>query len=377
MTMRLKICPAVILAAMLSVWSSCAYLEPRDEVQGAVTLTIVTDEAPTRAPSGDPGDGGGIAVDGSGNPDLVIAIASSTGTLMAWYPDDFFTGLVMSGDYDTECSTTHTPSTNATASTIMVTGLDRGSYTVLAFANLAGLPSDVRTNLRACTTMAMIDTVRFRLADGQPDFGSKMPLSAKASLSVNASGNGQVDVSLLRPVARISMTFRNQTGGAIEIDTCHVSIGNINPSRGYLMPRATDSVATGLRDMVMIKDRPLVFGTDPQVTATYNRAVLDTVQVFPSLAPARTLGSRYLCRVYFRVTKEGETYDRSDPDTYDEYTFTDLPVHDSHSADITYLRRNQFLKIETRITRRAAEHDYSFNFEVQDWIEKDNYMTFD
>ena len=387
--MRMRIYPAALLAALLLVWSSCEEKEPLDSVHGRVEVSINTGELITKAASGLPADGGGIIVDGSGNPDLMIAIANSSGDLVAWYPDNFF-NTSMSNDYSSECNTALT---DATTSTVFFTGLLRanGPYTVFAVANTAGLPAGMLTSLKACTTASQMDALQLSVASGQPAFedGSHnecMPITAKGTLNVLASGNGQVDLQLLRPVSRISVTFKNETGDDLEVHACKVIIGDydssnltwsgaINPSRGYLFQQATDEVSGYGRYLEM--DAPVNAGNDKLVFDAQNKSTLGTVQVFPSVAPSRQVGSRYLCTISFRITKSGETYDSGNASTYDPYSFPDLPVHDSRSADIPYLRRNQHLKIETRITKRASLHDYSFNFEVQDWDPRYNYMTFD
>lgn len=388
--MKMRICPAALLAALLMAWSSCSEKEPPRPVQGRVEVSIATGELLTKAASGDPADGGGIIVDGSGNPDLVIAIANSGGSLVAWYPDDFFDAS-MSDTYSSECNTTLT---DETTSTVFFTGLTRanGPYTVFAVANTAGLPAGMLTSLKACTTATQMNDLQLSVESGQPAFedGSHhacMPITAKGTLNVLASGNGQVDLLLLRPVARISVTFKNETDDAtLEVHACRVTIGDydssgdtwsgaINPSRGYLFQHSPDEVSGYGRHIVM--DAPVIEGNDKLRFDAQNKSTLDTLQVFPSVAPARQVGSRYLCTISFRITKSGQSYDSADSSTYDEYSFPDLPVHDSRSSDILYLGRNQHLKIETRITKRASLHDYSFNFEVQDWDSNNNYMTFD
>ena len=144
---------------------------------------------------------------------------------------------------------------------------------------------------------------------------------------------------------------------------------DLNPSRGFLFEQDPDYVTGYDRDLTITGADPLVF--------TNNRSTLPVKTVFPSTAPARLVGSRYFLNVHFRVTKKNQVYDSNDPDTYSEYDFEDLPIHDNRSRDIPNILRNQHLKIETRITKRAEEHDYSFNFEVQDWYEKEEYVTFD
>lgn len=385
--MRMRIYPAALLAALLLVWSSCDEKEPHGSSKGRVEVSITTGELPTKAPSGDPADGGGIIVDGSGNPDLMIAIANSGGSLVAWYPDDFFNAS-MSNDYSSECNTALT---DETTSTVFFTGLLRanGPYTVYAVANTAGLPAGVLSSIKEYTTASQMEALQLSVDSGQPAFedGSHnacMPITAKGTLNVLASGNGQVDLQLLRPVARISVTFKNETGDAdLEVHACKVIIGDynsswsgaINPSRGYLFQHSPDSVSGYGRHLEI--DAPVIAGNDKLIFDAQNKSTLDTVQVFPSVAPTRQVGSRYLCTISFRITKSGQTYNSGDDQTYDAYSFPDLPVHDSRSADILYLGRNQHLKIETRITKQASLHDYSFNFEVQDWDPKYNYLTFD
>ena len=73
--------------------------------------------------------------------------------------------------------------------------------------------------------------------------------------------------------------------------------------------------------------------------------------VFPSVAPARAVGSRYFCSISFDISNRS-------------YSFTDLPIHDKQSQDILALGRNQYLQIETRINKGL---DVSFSFEVDDW----------
>ncbi len=365
MTNRLHAYLGAVLAAVILLFT--ASCQDRDQVlteSGRISVTIASGNIVTRSLSDDIADGSAIIVNGSGEPDLVIGIANSAGNLVAWWPEDFW-GDMATG-YSSECKTDNT---DETKSTIYFTGPERGSYTVFAVANTAGLPASTTTALQSATTISALEEIELTVASGEPDFGATMPLTARGALSVNSSGNGQIDLNLLRPVARISITFINQTDGAVDIHNCEVTLKDLNPSRGFLFEQNPDYVSGYDRNLTITGTNPLVF--------TDNRSTLPVKTVFPSTAPARLVGSRYFLNVHFRVTKKNQNYDANDPDTYSEYDFEDLPIHDNRSKDIPNILRNQHLKIETRITKRAAEHDYSFNFEVQDWYEKEEYVTFD
>ena len=366
MTNRLHAYLGAALAAVILLFTaSCQEKDPVLTESGRISVTIASGNIVTRSLSDDIADGSAIIVDGvSGEPDLVIGIANSAGNLVAWWPDDFW-GDMATG-YSSECKTDNT---DETKSTIYFTGPERGSYTVFAVANTAGLPASAFTALQSATTISALEEIELTVASGEPDFGDTMPLTARGALSVNSSGNGQIDLNLLRPVARISITFINQTDGAVDIHDCRVTLEDLNPSRGFLFEQDPDYVTGYDRDLTITGADPLVF--------TNNRSTLPVKTVFPSTAPARLVGSRYFLNVHFRVTKKNQVYNANDPDTYSEYDFEDLPIHDNRSRDIPNILRNQHLKIETRITKRAEEHDYSFNFEVQDWYEKEEYVTFD
>ena len=361
----MKLSLSIFLSATVLLLSGVSCTREAPVPGGRISMTLSTADPETKAGSGDPADGGGIAVDANGDPDLVIAIADQTGALVAWYPDDFW-GAMATG-YSSDCLTLHQSSTPSSESTVFISGPGRGNYTVLALANTSGLPDGVLSSLAAESTLAGLESVYLSVASGEPSFGASMPLSAKGSLSVNSNGNGHIDLALLRPVARVSLTFRNMTGNpGLEIHSASAVIHEMNPSRGYLFPQTSDYISGFDRDITLTGDDPLVFSD--------NKSTLPEKQVFPSIAPVRAVGSRYLCDISFRVTKSGKTYDSSDPSTFDAYDFTDLPVHDSRSADIHSLKRNQFLRIETRISRNA--HNISFNFEVQGWDEKTEQVFF-
>lgn len=342
---------------------SCQRQEP--VVSGALTLTFSTSLPQTRATTpgdGNVQDGGGIAVDGESAPDLVIAIADKTGDIVAWYPDA--NGVAVPNSL---CLIPHPASVPVTESSIRFTGLGKGTYSVYAFANTGELDGAFRTALLEAARISDLDELQLEAATGTPSFDGRMPLSARGSVSVNEKGNGQIDLELLRVVAKVSLTFVNKTGEPLLLHDCSAILHGINPSRGYLLPHKTDYVTGCDRDLLLDNAGLTIPVLDPEDPTSVNTAeVKEPVLVFPSIAP--TVQSRYLGDISFKVAKAGEeSYDPSNPETYTAYSFTDLPIHDRYSQDIPSLMRNQYLKIETRIARKTTEYDISFNFEVCDW----------
>ena len=166
------------------------------------------------------------------NPDLAVALANSEGNLIAWWPQDFWG--TMDGQYDSDLDVSaYVANTPVSESTVFFTGPTRGTYTVYAIANKAGLSAATITAIKAATTVTALDALTLSVASGQqPDFGGCMPLTAKGTLSVNSSSNGMVDLDLLRPVARVSLTFRNLTGNNdLEIRACQATIQDSPPGR--------------------------------------------------------------------------------------------------------------------------------------------------
>ena len=366
-----KLYSAILATLAIVSGVSCARKE-EPERRGRITLELSTVALETKAVTpgdGNLADGGGIAVNGSGEPDIVIAIVDKNDDIVAWYPENY--GAVPAGTtYDSSCLTPHTASTPTTESIINISGPEKGTYKVFAAANTTGLSAVGSPSLSSATTLSDLRNLVLT-AGGDITFSTCMPLSAWGTLVVNSSGNGQIDLELKRVVARASITFKNQTEGALNLYACSITIHDMNPSRGYLFSGSPDYVSGYDRDLVFNGDSPYltVPVIDPEVPSSVNTYTLPSKLVFPSVAPAQSQGNRYLCDISFRIAKENMTYDAGNSATYTQHDYYDLPVHDHRSADILLLARNQDLKIETRINKRGEEHDISFNFEVVCWTD--------
>lgn len=362
---------AIFVAIVSAI--SCGREEPL--VNGRISISFSTSDLATKVGDGVVSDGGGIAFD-AGKPNIVVALANRAGDIVAWYPSDFpdtqpsgYTSELVSG-------------ASATVSTVYISGLVRGTYTAYAVANYTGLHSDALDALKAATTLSDLESIELEV-EGTPAvptfYNTRMPISAKGDLSVNISGNGQVDLDLLRPVAKVEMYFIDQTDG-VDPDTgdpvpltlynCSVTVHKMNPTKGYLFPTSPDAGTGSLNNLEFSGDE-LELSSNPTTPSITGKLV------FPSTAPEQTLGNRYYCDISFRVAKTGKTYNSGDSTTYTEYEYTDLPVHDYRSADLQFLRRNQLLKINTRITKRDSEHDVSFWYEVENWTSRTGTVQFD
>lgn len=332
----------IVLSGILAllVWSGCTRTP---QPAGSVTLNFITGELQTRAGDGVVSDGGGIAFDDD-MPDLKILLTNAAGDVIARYPDPSLSpaSSLVSG--------------TATGASVRFSGIPEGEYKVYAAANTGSSLTVSGVNWTTIGTGTDLEALTFTALEGStpPSVDNRMPLSAMGTLSVNNVGNGQASLQLIRCVAKVEVTFKNLTGAELSLTDCSVTLNNINPTSGYLFrPEGEDMTGTR-RDLALATAQSLAFdSTGDGQTRTVGPAL-----VFPSVAPADP--GYYACNVSF-------TYGGT------PMSFSNLPVHDSKSQNILSLERNQYLKIEIRISNQA---DISFNFEVCDWTPKTETIIF-
>lgn len=332
---------------LLAIWSMVA-CNRQELPEGTLRISFETGALQTKALEGDgnAADGGGIAIDGE-NPDLVILIANSEGTIVAKYPG---TGELEGSPLSTSVS-------------ISFTGLIGGNtYTVYAFGNTRGFwkmksgESDV-TDLTALTTASQVEALKFQ-PQASSDLDSydclkvledRLPLSAKGTVTLESSGNGKIELPLLRCVAKVTARFENQFGEEITLYNFENTMRKMRPQVGYVVAHQNDyPVAPADASDLTSGENSLTIPNDSAYELSW--------YVFPSIGP-------YTCDVQFKLS-----YD------VDIRQFTGLPIHDDHARDILQLARNQHLTITTRI---SAGQRVSFSFEVADWEEKTERITFD
>ena len=311
--------------------------------ESSVVLTFSTGNIVTKT---DVAEGAAIAID-NGVPDLYIAIANSLGQIVATFPGS--NAQLLDNPSGTQMSVKFTNFEN------------NGEFAVYAVANTKdgvwGAPANAAA-WQAITSASALDALTFTELTGDniysvdPDTG-RLPLSAKGTLSVNEGLNGHADIELQRCVAKIAFKFKNETPQSLTLENCVVVIKDINPTTGYIFPQTVDATGT-------VRNLNLISSTIDPIASGATTTLYGDKLVFPSLAPTRIVGSRYYCDISFTVGGQSKS-------------FTDLPIHDRQSHDITSLGRNQYLQIETRINKGL---DVSFNFVVDDWNEKTEDIIF-
>ncbi len=341
--MRIHFGIALLSALALLAGGACTRVQ---QPAGSVTLNFSTGQPETRAGNGVVADGGGIYRDGNDIPDLKILLVDANGNVVARYPDSGQTPQSL------------LVSSTATNASVKFTSIPQGEYQVYAAANTGSSLTVSGVDWETISTKGDLNALKFTTLEGNnpptiADNG-RMPLSAVGPLSVKAGGNGQASLQLLRCVAKVEITFKNLTGNALSLTNCNITLNSINPNSGYLFQPAGDDATGTIRDLTLASGKTLTFTS----TGDDQTQTVGPMLVFPSQAPANP--GYYKCNVSF---------------TYNEtaMNFNNLPVHDNKSKNITSLGRNQYLKIEIRISNQT---NISFNFEVSDWTPKTESVTF-
>ena len=340
------------------------------ETMGSLRIEFETGALQTKAdnPDGVVADGGGIYFTGNGTeqdpyrPDLIIVVADSNGDIQGKY--------IGTSASNTNSKLEGTPL--STKMSVSITGLTGpATYTVYAFANTLGLwtmtngVSNLATDLAngTITTASQLEALQFQpVVDNDEDaYGclfvknDRLPLSAKGTVTLKASGNGEVALSLLRCVAKVTAVFENQYGEVLTLTGFNNTFRHMNPSTGYVVPHESDfPIEWESAGNLAPGEATLTIGSvdNPQTEAREDR-VSSSWYVFPSIGP-------YTCDISFTLYGESHSY------SY-------LPVHDDHARDILQLARNQHLTITTRISKGKQ---VSFSFKVADWDTKTERVTF-
>ena len=396
-----KRCLIYGLSVLLTLFS-CSQEEKVDlrEPGGTVSIRFATrglqSTKATTPGNGVVADGGGLYIDGSGDPDLVILIVDNNtdspakGNIVITYP----------GANATKTSSSATESVIkfdfATAS------LPAGNYMVYAFGNTGGLWTMTTTNAAGNDTIeisgsdltdatkiskgSQLEALAFkpqsRVTIGWEDPGyagewddgvaienSRLPVSAKAPLTVSSRMNGEARLELLRCVAKVTAKIINNMDTPLSLYDYKHTVHNINPTSGYVIQHDDDYIGTAGN---LLANPPSKYSDSslaiPIAAAPSGSQEYD-FYVFPSQGPFR------IC-IQFTLNKGNTTppVDPGDPPLERTDPYNNLPGTNWRAEDILEVRRNQHLTVETRISQGVQ---VSFNFVVAEWEEHTESVTFD
>lgn len=376
----------LLLPALLLLAWACSRVEP--EPGGIVTLRFSTGELQSTKAVTPVSDGGGLFIDGSGDPDLVILITNSAGNVAITYPG------------------TNAQKTSATATEAVISfdfseagaNLPAGNYMVYAFGNTEGLwtmttepydpedPTDSNisvelsgSQLATLTTSEQIEALRFKAQPrnteawdhGALPINDRLPVSAKAPLTVSSRSNGEARLELIRCVAKVTAIIINNLDEPVQLYKYRHKVYGMNPTTGYVLQRSNPEdnflgVAGNLEvnPCVRLNEPLLYIPISSSGSREYNW------YVFPCDGP-------------FKLDIGFSLYDPyPDPKlenplegcTERPYSYLRLPVTNWRAEDIVHLRRNQHMTITTRLSKGVH---VSFNFEVAEWTPHTSTVSFD
>lgn len=339
------------------------------------TIELQTSKATTPG-DGSAADGGGIAATTADptKPDLVILIANN----ITGHED--YGKIVMA--YPTAGTLESSSATDATIK-FDFSAKPAGDYTVYAFGNTEGL-WDMTTNgsdtysgatLTSLTTAAQVEALYFKAQtrntigwedaayDALPDANkyddgvsiqnSRLPVSAKTSLTVSSRKNGEAYLELIRCVAKVTAIIINNTGEEQKLYNYKHTVHGINPTSGYVLPHESDYIGTAAN--LLANPCAKYSNPDLYIDITAESSQVYNWYVFPSNGP-------YTLCLTFTLNK-----DSSDPLKPEKtYAYTKLPITNWRAEDIPALERNQHITVTTRISKGLT---VSFNFEVNRWTE--------
>ena len=306
--------------------------------------------------------------------DLVILIANNdSDAIVATYPSSGRDGVV-SGSLKEKTAVD-------AVLTFDLSSKAAGNYTVYAFGNTVGLWSMTDgvnefsgSQLTNLTTATQVENLKFVAQtrnttgwevaghendrdDGAVLQNGRIPVSAKAPLTVSANKNGEAYLELLRCVAKVTAIILNNTGDAMSLYNYKHTVHNINPTTGYVIPHDND--VTGTPGNLVANPCVKYGNADLAIPISTEGSQAYDWYVFPSEGP-------YTVCITF-------TLDKGDPSAK-TYEYKELPITNWKAENIPALGRNQHLTVTTRISKGLT---VSFNFRVSAWEDETATVEFD
>lgn len=126
---------------------------------------------------------------------------------------------------------------------VIVTGLEAGTtYTVYSFANISDAELGTITE---GSRSPDFDSKSFAVNGNDMDIKNGIPMSNKQEVTIGSDGQPDVkDLYVVRMLSKITLKFRNMTGGDIKVNTVSISDITSNPTTGAnikLLPKTSAS----------------------------------------------------------------------------------------------------------------------------------------
>lgn len=125
---------------------------------------------------------------------------------------------------------------------VTVTGLEAGTYSVYSFANISDAELGTITE---GSRSPDFDSKSFAVNGNDMDIKNGIPMSNKQEVTIGSDGQPDVkDLYVVRMLSKITLKFRNMTGGDIKVNTVSISDITSNPTTGAnikLLPKTSAS----------------------------------------------------------------------------------------------------------------------------------------
>ena len=232
---------------------------------------------------------------------------------------------------------------------VTVTGLEAGTYSVYSFANISDAELGTITE---GSRSPDFDSKSFAVNGNDMDIKNGIPMSNKQEVTIGSDGQPDVkDLYVVRMLSKITLKFRNMTGGDIKVNT--VSISDI-----------TSNPATGTENVKLLPAKPVSSTNDAQTPNLVENAKRDdfTHTITSGLTIAKnttdydTDNSRSVS-FYVNESQAGNAY---------PYFVVTLETNVGSQRYFMYTDWNQIARNDHHVLKLALS-DYKLRLKVEDF----------
>lgn len=232
---------------------------------------------------------------------------------------------------------------------VTVTGLEAGTYSVYSFANISDAELGTITE---GSRSPDFDSKSFAVNGNDMDITNGIPMSNKQEVTIGSDGQPNVkQLYVVRMLSKITLKFRNMTGGDITVNK--VSISDI-----------TSNPATGTENVKLLPAKPVSSANVPQAPNLVENAKRDdfTHTITSGLTVAKnttdydTDNSRSVS-FYVNESKAGNAY---------PYFVVTLETNVGSQRYFMYTDWNQIARNDHHVLKLALS-DYKLRLKVEDF----------